>query len=181
VGYGDAANFDHEFKARFGLTPSEYRSRAGPPSVRETTVENRPSTARAGRHRRVLIVDDDLTTRETLRTSLTAAGYVTEVRATGWEAIDAAIRTRPDVILLDYHLPDMDGLSCLRTLRRRLEEPNQRPPVALFTADWDVEQHSDVVQALGAAYMSKLSDLVEIERVVHSLSEMDTLGGDRPL
>jgi CheY-like chemotaxis protein len=65
----------------------------------------------------VLIVDDDPMFREVVRMRLSAAGYQTFAAAgaeTGWEMAKAH---RPDVILLDLVMPEVDGVSFLRRLR----------------------------------------------------------------
>ena len=65
----------------------------------------------------ILIVDDDPMFREVVRMRLSAAGYQTLAAAgadAGWELAKAH---RPDVILLDLVMPDVDGVSFLRRLR----------------------------------------------------------------
>ena len=75
-------------------------------------------------------------------------------------------------MVLDVHLPDINGFTCLRELRRRC--PGDRPAVLLFSADLDVEEQSDDARTLGAAVVSKLCDLEELERVIASLCVMLT-------
>jgi CheY-like chemotaxis protein len=58
---------------------------------------------------RVLIVEDDADIRETLGELLEEAGYETDEAANGREALDAARRARPDLIVLDLMMPVMDG------------------------------------------------------------------------
>jgi two-component system cell cycle response regulator DivK len=65
----------------------------------------------------VLIVDDNEMNRKLARDVLRAAGLRTLEAARGDEAIAAAARHRPDVILLDLRLPDMDGRDVARRLR----------------------------------------------------------------
>ena len=81
---------------------------------------------------RVLVVDDEMLIRWSLAETLTAAGYLV---VEGRDAAEAreAIRDdhrRPDVVLLDYRLPDSDNLDLLTTIRH--EVPNV--PVILMTA-----------------------------------------------
>ena len=97
---------------------------------------------------RVLVVDDEMLIRWSLAETLTAAGYLV---VEGRDAAEAreAIRDdhrRPDVVLLDYRLPDSDNLDLLTTIRH--EVPNV--PVILMTAHGT----ADVVKgalALGAS------------------------------
>ena len=65
----------------------------------------------------VLIVDDNEQNRKLARDVLRAAGLRTLEAATGNEAITLAATRRPDVILLDLRLPDMDGTDVARGLR----------------------------------------------------------------
>ena len=65
----------------------------------------------------VLIVDDDEKNRKLAREVLCAAGFETLEAARGDEAIAVAAAGRPDIILLDLRLPDMDGTDVARELR----------------------------------------------------------------
>jgi two-component system cell cycle response regulator DivK len=65
----------------------------------------------------VLIVDDNEKNRKLAREVLRAAGFRTLEAARGDEAIAVAAKRRPDVILLDLRLPDMDGMDVARGLR----------------------------------------------------------------
>jgi len=66
---------------------------------------------------RVLVVDDERAIRRFLRASLDAHGYTVLEAGTGKEALAAVVHDRPDLILLDLGLPDMDGVEVTRKLR----------------------------------------------------------------
>ena len=66
---------------------------------------------------RVLIIDDEPQILRALRIKLTVRGYEVTTAATGAAALRAAAETRPEVIVLDLGLPDMDGLEVLGGLR----------------------------------------------------------------
>jgi two-component system KDP operon response regulator KdpE len=66
---------------------------------------------------RILVVDDEPQIRRFLRTSLSAHGYQVIEAAGGKDAIVLATTERPDVMLLDLGLPDMDGLEVVRHIR----------------------------------------------------------------
>jgi CheY-like chemotaxis protein len=68
--------------------------------------------------RRVLVVDDELDTAETLSFLLRDAGHQVEFAINGYAAIELAHRLRPDIIFLDLGLPDIDGFQLARDLRR---------------------------------------------------------------
>ena len=71
----------------------------------------------------VLIVDDELPILRFLRASLTEAGFRVVEAANGGMALELAVSKKPDVILLDLGLPDMDGLDVLKRLRQWTEAP----------------------------------------------------------
>ena len=61
----------------------------------------------------ILIVDDEIQIRRFLRITLEANGYHVYETETGQEALSKAAQLRPDLIILDLGLPDMDGLEVL--------------------------------------------------------------------
>jgi len=71
----------------------------------------------------VLVVDDEPAIRRLLRVSLTARGYSVCEASTGEEALQAVPAARPDVILMDLGLPDVDGTEITRALREWTQTP----------------------------------------------------------
>lgn len=99
---------------------------------------------------RVLVVDDERAIRRFLRASLTAHGFVVSEASTGKEALLAVIGDRPDLILLDLGLPDLDGVEVTRQLR----EWTQIPIIVLSVR----EEESTKIEALDAGaddYLTK--------------------------
>src|SRR5512137_393060 len=72
---------------------------------------------------RVLVVDDELTIRRFLHTSLSGHGYLLFEAVNGQEALAAVAAHRPDLIVLDLGLPDMDGIEVTRLLREWTQIP----------------------------------------------------------
>ena len=68
---------------------------------------------------RVLVIDDEVEIRRALRTGLTDHGFEVEVAANGKDGLTAAAAHRPDIVLLDLGLPDLDGFTVLTRLRER--------------------------------------------------------------
>jgi two-component system, OmpR family, KDP operon response regulator KdpE len=97
---------------------------------------NENSTARPT----VLIVDDELQIRRLLRVTLEAHNYRVVEAASGQEAITEAAQRRPDLVVLDLGLPDMDGVAALK----RLREWSHVPVVVLSVRD----REEDKVAAL---------------------------------
>ena len=67
---------------------------------------------------RVLVVDDELLIRWSVSETLTEAGHEVTEAADAASAVVAVLNTRPDVVLLDYRLPDSDDLGLLTKIRR---------------------------------------------------------------
>ena len=68
----------------------------------------------------ILVVEDEPALLETLAYNLNAAGYVVETAADGRTALEAALRIKPDLIVLDVMLPEKDGFEVARAVRREL-------------------------------------------------------------
>lgn len=99
---------------------------------------------------RILVIDDEQAIRRYLRASLSAHGYELYEAATGQEGLQVVPVARPDVIILDLGLPDLDGLDVTRLLR----EWTAIPIIILSVRD----QESDKVAALDAGaddYLTK--------------------------
>lgn len=78
-----------------------------------------------------LVIDDEVQIRRLLRVTLEADGYRVLEAATGQEGITEAAQRRPDVVLLDLGLPDLDGVTVLK----RLREWSRVPVVVLSVRD----------------------------------------------
>jgi two-component system OmpR family response regulator len=100
---------------------------------------------------RVLVVEDEANIRDLIRTALRFHGFATSLAATGAEALREARDLRPDLILLDVMLPDIDGFEVCRRLRA---EGDQVPVIFLTARD----TASDTVTGLtlgGDDYVTK--------------------------
>jgi CheY-like chemotaxis protein len=80
----------------------------------------------------VLVVDDRPGGRELVHTVLEHCGYTVVDAADGKEAIQQAHETHPDLIILDLHMPYIDGFGVIRELRREAEFAST--PVVALTA-----------------------------------------------
>ena len=66
---------------------------------------------------RILVVDDEQSILDFIQMGLTYEGYAVETAADGRSALEAARRERPDLVVLDVMLPEIDGLEVCRRLR----------------------------------------------------------------
>ncbi len=105
----------------------------------------------------VLVVDDEAQIRRFLRISLEANHYRVHEALTGREALAEAARLRPDVVILDLGLPDLDGLAVLRQLR----EWSRVPVVVLSVRDRD-EDKIALLDAGADDYLTKPFSLGEL-------------------
>ncbi len=110
---------------------------------------------------RVLVVDDEKAIRNFLRLSLSARGFSVFEAATAKEALDAAVSSHPDVILLDLGLPDLDGVDATRRLRRR-----SRTPIIILSVR---DKTSEKIAALDAGADDYLTKPFSIEELLARL------------
>ncbi len=99
---------------------------------------------------RVLVVDDERAIRRFLRTSLSAYNYQVYEASSGQEGLTAVIAHRPDLLILDLGLPDMDGIEVIHQLR----EWTRLPIIVLSVR----EREADKISALDAGaddYLTK--------------------------
>ncbi len=85
---------------------------------------------------RVLVVDDERAIRRFLRVPLEAHGHVVFEAASGSEALAAVVSARPDLIILDLGLPDIDGIE----VTRRLREWTQTPIIILSVREGEADK-----------------------------------------
>ena len=101
----------------------------------------------------VLVVDDVEDNRVLLDRALTSSGYSTIQASSGREALSIITRQVPDVVLLDWMMPELSGLETLRAIRELY--PSSKLPVIMCTA---IGEEMSVVAAIGAGandYMVK--------------------------
>jgi twitching motility two-component system response regulator PilH len=82
--------------------------------------------------RKILVVDDSATNRHALTEMLARHGYKCSVAGSGKEAIEKAKAEKPDMILMDVVMPDMDGFQATRAITR--DEATKHIPVIMCTS-----------------------------------------------
>jgi len=123
------ANALSAFRGRLELLESRKPSRPEIPAVVEP------------KHLRVLVVEDNRDSAESLRRLLELCGYAVTIAETAKEGLDAAKSILPDVVLCDIGLPDSDGFSLARALRKNPETSTVRLiAVTAYGKDEDKEQ-----------------------------------------
>jgi len=115
----------------------------------------------------VLLVEDTEDNRQMMRRLLELSGYQVVEATNGKEAVEAASRLRPHIILMDLSLPYLDGLAATRRIRG-LPGLDKVPIVAVSAHD-TADFHSEALAAGCDAYVTKPIDYSELEEVVGRL------------
>jgi two-component system, OmpR family, KDP operon response regulator KdpE len=146
---------------------------------------------------RVLVVDDDPALLRVVEVALAARGYSVATVTNGSDALEAASRNEPDVVILDLGLPDMDGIAVADHLRRR-RVPSS---IVVLSADGADDRKvraleegaddyltkpfsmSELLARVGVAMRHRraLAPLIEAEVVTIGALEMDVAGHEARL
>ncbi|MBV9410841.1 MAG: response regulator transcription factor [Acidimicrobiia bacterium] len=119
-----------------------------------------------GRAIRVMVVDDTDHVRQMLASMLTLDGFeVVEEAASGNEAVRRIEGADPDVVVIDYRMPGMDGLETARTIKER--RPGQL--MVLYTAFIDADLQRQADEAGIAVCLGKVEGLASLEREISRL------------
>jgi len=111
-----------------------------------------------GHAHRVLVVDDEPSIVDAVATALRYEGFEVEEASTGRAALDAVTRQEPDLIVLDWMLPDIDGIEVGRRLRAR----GFKTAVLFLTAKDATENKVEALRAGGDDYVTKPFSLAEV-------------------
>ena len=123
---------------------------------------------------RILVVDDDRSTRHLIRLQLRSAGYSVETAVDGASALARLGRKPFDLVLLDIHMPGMDGLEVMAQLR---EKPSP-PKVIVMTVDDAPETVLGALREHACRYLTKP---VEPSELIGMISEVLEAGPERPI
>lgn len=108
-----------------------------------------------------LVVDDSKVIRKVARRILEELAFETEEAVDGRDALDVCGRNMPDVVLLDWNMPVMDGLSFLKALRA--QEGVEQPTVIFCTTENDMSHIRMAIEAGADEYIMKPFDREIIE------------------
>lgn len=114
---------------------------------------------------RLLVVDDEPNIRDLLASSLRFAGYDVLSAGDGTEALRLATTEKPDLVILDVMLPDMDGF----TVTRKLRASGIDMPILFLTAKDDMRDKVEGLQAGGDDYVTKPFVLEEVVARINAI------------
>jgi CheY-like chemotaxis protein len=119
------------FTARFDLGSEEEEEPAQPTAGEETPE---PPAAQVTGGRRILLVEDDPASQMVASKLLDRLGHSVVVASNGAEAVAASAKGNFDLILMDYEMPEMDGIAAARAIRDREAAVGTRTPIVAMTA-----------------------------------------------
>ena len=126
----------------------------------ELSFYDEASTATEVEGHHILVVEDDPSTAEMLTAYFSSLGY--DVKHTGWgqDAIDIVSNTSPDLVILDIHLPDIDGYQVCSEIRRHAR--TQNTPVIFLTERRDRADRLTGLELGAVDYVTKPFDIQEL-------------------
>ncbi len=126
--------------------------------------------------KRILAVDDEKHILRLVQINLEKAGYLVVTASNGREALEAVAQERPDLIVMDVMMPEMDGLEALQKLKS--DEVTATIPVVMLTAK---AQDADVFQGWQSGadlYLTKPFNPIElltfVKRILESQNEQNS-------
>lgn len=113
----------------------------------------------------ILVVDDDPSLRELFQIIVESFGFISETADNGGQALTMFVLKTYDAVLLDYMLPDMNGLTVLQ----HIKQVDRSIPVVILTGHTD-EQVAERAIAMGArACLYKPFDYQDLEKILKDL------------
>ena len=125
---------------------------------------------------KVLVVDDEISIQRFLRVALNGQGFIVSEANTGQTALQAITLNRPDLVILDLGLPDMDGIE----VTRRIREWSKVPIIILSVR----EQEDDKITALDTGaddYLTKPFGMGELLARIRTVLRRQTAGNSEPI
>jgi two-component system KDP operon response regulator KdpE len=107
----------------------------------------------------VLVVDDEPPIRRFLRTSLAGHNYRITEAESGQAALDILAREKPDLVILDLGLPDMEGIEVLRRIRA-----TSRVPVVVLSSRGEERVKVEALELGADDYVTKPFGMAELKR-----------------
>lgn len=116
---------------------------------------------------RVLLVEDAVLIRKLVVTMLQQHGFLMFEAGNGKEALDRLEEAKPDIILCDLSMPEMDGLEFLKVMKSA--ESTRSIPIAILSADEGRELKDQLIEAGAVALLDKAMPYGELAKVIREI------------
>jgi len=133
-----------------------------------TRLINFKSEANAAKNFDILVGEDNSTNQKVIRTILEFAGHSVDIFGNGAEVLDAIEEKKYDMIILDMHMPELDGIETAKALRF-MQTGIDRQPIIMLTADATVDAIKACEDAEIDLYLTKP---VESEKLLGSIAKL---------
>lgn len=115
--------------------------------------------------KKVLLVEDNFQNKVLVREILTLNGFEITEASSGTEALKVLKEERPDIILMDLHLPGMDGITATRIIKS--EDENKDIPVLALTASTMSGEESELLEKGFDGWVGKP---IEVKKLLESIA-----------
>jgi CheY-like chemotaxis protein len=140
-----------------GVVKISLDAKASPPHGFSAKVAARCLSRQIIRMKTILIADDNSTSRELVRTILENAGFLVVEAGDGQEAVRVAREKKPDGVMLDLHMPGLDGFKVIQALR---QDPQfAATPILALTAS---AMHGDRERAIALGFSGYLTKPIRL-------------------
>ena len=114
----------------------------------------------------ILVVDDEFSVAEVLQSVLTDAGHEVKTAVNGRQGLELLGKRQPDLVLLDFMMPIMDGPAMLKAMR---EDPAYRTVPAVIMSSLPESSVADAARGMYAAFLRKPFKLAAVTDVVKAV------------
>ena len=118
-------------------------------------------------HNKILIADDDTDMLELLTVMLEDEGYTVLKAENGLQAVEMARKELPALVMLDIHMPVMDGLKACKEIKS--DKVTRTVPVVMLTVEGSINEIQQAISYGAKTYITKPSSKAEILKVVKSI------------
>jgi DNA-binding response OmpR family regulator len=117
---------------------------------------------------KILTIDDQLLVTFSVQRILTNRGYDVETASDGVEGVKVFEQFQPDLVIVDYHMPKMNGVEVIEYIRTKKQS---KIPILILSGNTDIEIKEKGFELGIADYLAKPVDLNKLVSVVSSLFE----------
>ncbi len=146
----------------------------------EPTAATQPPPPVSRPSPRILLVDDNLINRQLARIFIAQLGARVDEAGDGQEAVEVCRHNAYQLILMDVHMPGMDGLEAARHIRAATGGSNQRTPILALTADTGESERARCIEAGMDGHLAKPITETALREALERWSNPPATRGDAP-